>query len=1415
MEEPEYIKDYTEKEAEEYLKFMDNVNMNKAKHECKEVTQEQQKMYIKSLADSYRECDFTYEPKSNLSILSMKNTILSMIESNPVVVIQGPTGCGKTTQIPQLILDANTKKRLHCNIIVTQPRRIAAISIAKRVSHEGGWPLGSVVGYRVGMKQEISPDTRLTYCTTEILLQRLILRKHMLDYTHVILDEIHERDQEMDFLLLVVKKLLQTNSSMVKVVLMSATVDVKRFAEYFSRRLRNKLVPAPVVEMPEKRCFEIHTYFLDEIKDLGAIPQVSPSEPRVTQSMINFCAKIIIALDEIDINDSGGNKEAKGDQTNVAVCTSHRHTVLVFLPGIYEIEELYTFLSSKCYEDKLLDLVVLHSMISSDEQQRVFYKPPARHRRIILSTNIAESSVTVPDVKYVIDFCLVKLIALDPVSNYQSLQLCWASKMSCVQRAGRAGRVMDGRVYRLVPKAFYHKVLDNEGMPEMLRAPLANVVLRAKIFDLDDPRSLLALSLDPPSLQNLSSTILQLKENGALMNDHHAFQPFDGKLTDMGRIMAQLPLHIQISKLIMMGHVFGILRDAIVLGASMALKDMFVSGECRNSISTYSTKKKWARGTDSDCIAALNVYKVWQNEKANRRFTTYQIEKQWAQRNGVQLRTLRELDVLVNEITHRLTRLGVKETVGVRKVIWEGPEREFVLQVILAGAFYPNYFVKRPLNVEAHEIDVVKNLNALDPLKTVCMRGWPVQQPGYLYARRLQEIFSRHHGIPKERIMVSFDGSARVYMQYREKETTNSDENLYRISDFVYMSVKMRHCNIPIKIDLLRAKEAQKISIDQDLDRFEKTMFFNKEKNRSKTRRDSFKIRPELPGLDITFVPLSIQNIVSPGYFWASLDDEDTRKRMCRIESALNAHPLREYRFPPKIKTVVAAPMERDDSVTYHRAIVEEYAMEIVNIFFIDHGRASRVRSSDLRVIDDVVIAKLPSLAFRCALTSVRPSNEASNFQGRWSKVSRSCFEAQIRQSEKIFGHIYSIVNSIINLELIVVDNEDRQLNMNEYLIEKGHAVSRKEGFLSKYNHELRVEPTIVNTMSPEEKSFYENQQYDDEDNLSEYPLPPEEADCNSWIQLQGPYSPLEIDMYQLTAAGKCMKTIVENESVNSIFLDENSDRSMRLLVAQNINQLNNSNQLHLRNTTLLPNVPGLAVLLALTFAPRVELRCSPLRTYYTGALCGLGPMDSCTGRGIFPDHDMEILFDVEISNDDLREINKLRHWMNVGMQLPNNAGNNRFDNDYYDDGDGNDEQMMNCQNYIKRALLELRDRRRRSQDLLEIADSNQWNRYCESFFLHAVRDVQKGEMYPLHKALKLRERNDELEDMVRRLAKLYHISNGDRRKLSNVNAYCELCEVEVYSQLNLRGHLYSQQHVKNEESLQIPNLREYYYHYV
>lgn len=213
--------------------------------------------------------------------------------------------------------------------------------------------------------------------------------------------------------------------------------------------------------------------------------------------------------------------------------------------------------------------------------------------------------------------------------------------------------------------------MNDESTPEIVHAPLANVVLRAKIFDFGEPRELLSLSLDPPPLFNLATTIMTLKEVGALVNEGDTFQPYNGRLTDLGRIMAFLPVNIRISKLIMLGHVFGVLRDAIILGASMTVKDVF-NEQYYPNMSSYINRRKWARNIDSDCIAVLNVYKTWQNEKANRRLSCYRAESQWAQRNGVQLKVLHELHIMVNEITYRLKQLDITESVGVNKVVWQG-----------------------------------------------------------------------------------------------------------------------------------------------------------------------------------------------------------------------------------------------------------------------------------------------------------------------------------------------------------------------------------------------------------------------------------------------------------------------------------------------------------------------------------------------------------------------------------------------------------------------------------------------------------------------------------------------------------------------------------------------------------------------
>lgn len=160
---------------------------------------------------------------------------------------------------------------MHLYFAVTQPRRIAALSIAKRVSEERGWQVGTLVGYQMGLIKNVHHDTCITYCTTGVLLNKLTNKRHMMEYTHIILDEVHERDEDMDFLLLVVKKLLRTNSTMVKVILMSATIDVNKFSAYFSTPVENQLLPAPIIDIPKGSPYDISIYYIDEMENLGNV----------------------------------------------------------------------------------------------------------------------------------------------------------------------------------------------------------------------------------------------------------------------------------------------------------------------------------------------------------------------------------------------------------------------------------------------------------------------------------------------------------------------------------------------------------------------------------------------------------------------------------------------------------------------------------------------------------------------------------------------------------------------------------------------------------------------------------------------------------------------------------------------------------------------------------------------------------------------------------------------------------------------------------------------------------------------------------------------------------------------------------------------------------------------------------------
>lgn len=243
--------------------------------------------------DIYSKYDFS-QPTSVYPITPYRSRLLNAINKNPFVILEGPTACGKTTQVPQFILDQSYQERKRCKIIVAQPRRIAATSNAERVANERNWPLGTIVGYQIGFdeKKFLSADTRILYCTTGILLEQLIRAKNFLSYTHIILDEVHERNKDMDFLFIIIKKLFVScvPKPTVKIIIMSATIQTSRvcfkrrmffcccykniqnneidlhlqFSDYFAFPKQGIMQSAPIITIEQKSTFKVDQYFLED-----------------------------------------------------------------------------------------------------------------------------------------------------------------------------------------------------------------------------------------------------------------------------------------------------------------------------------------------------------------------------------------------------------------------------------------------------------------------------------------------------------------------------------------------------------------------------------------------------------------------------------------------------------------------------------------------------------------------------------------------------------------------------------------------------------------------------------------------------------------------------------------------------------------------------------------------------------------------------------------------------------------------------------------------------------------------------------------------------------------------------------------------------------------------------------------------
>lgn len=360
----------------------------------------------------------TPQLKKKLPIIAHREKILSTIKKNQVVLIRGATGCGKTTQVPQFILDSFIKENrgTDCRIVCTQPRRVAAISIAARVAEERGEELGGEsVGYLIRCENELPrPEGgHILYCTVGVLLRQLQTDPTFRNLTHIIVDEVHERSVDSDILLGVLKILLPMRPDL-RVIIMSATIEMDQFSEYFGN--------CPTLEVPGFN-HEVTEYYLGDVMRQINMP-LNKREMKDRSTWYSFITKLIVHIHQ--------NRDPGA--------------ILVFCSGYDDIERLYKCL--KFMKDPSMKIYILHSLVPV-RKNKIFAPAKEGERKIILSTNVAESSITIDDVVYVVDNGKQKYMAYHADKEMYSLQNMWATKANAQQRKGRAGRCQDGFVFRM------------------------------------------------------------------------------------------------------------------------------------------------------------------------------------------------------------------------------------------------------------------------------------------------------------------------------------------------------------------------------------------------------------------------------------------------------------------------------------------------------------------------------------------------------------------------------------------------------------------------------------------------------------------------------------------------------------------------------------------------------------------------------------------------------------------------------------------------------------------------------------------------------------------------------------------------------------------------------------------------------
>lgn len=503
------------------------------------------------------------EQRRQLPVYSMRQELVEAIRNNQFLVIVGETGSGKTTQIVQyayeegLNVTTNSDGTKTAKIIgCTQPRRVAAVSVAKRVAEEVGCKVGQQVGYYIRFEDETGPDTRIKYMTDGMLQREALLDPTMSKYSLIMLDEAHERTVATDVLFALLKKAAQSNPEL-KVIVTSATLDSEKFSGYFYQ--------CPVMKIPG-RTFPVEVMFS-------------------RQPEMDYLAAALDCVMQIHVSEGDGD-------------------ILVFLTGQEEIDTSCEVLFSrmKTLGNAIPELIILpvYSALPSEMQSRIFDPAPPGARKVVLATNIAETSITIDGIRFVVDPGYVKLNAYDPRIGMDLLVVSPISQAQANQRAGRAGRTGPGKCFRLYTENAYNNEMLASTIPEIQRQNLSLTILMLKAMGIND---LISFEfMDPPPPQTMVNALHDLYTLDALDDS--------GYLTRLGKRMSEFPMEPALAKTLIASVDFGCTEEVLTIVAMLSVQLVFYRPKDKQTVADQ--RKQRFHSVHGDHLTLLNVYRAWE-----------------------------------------------------------------------------------------------------------------------------------------------------------------------------------------------------------------------------------------------------------------------------------------------------------------------------------------------------------------------------------------------------------------------------------------------------------------------------------------------------------------------------------------------------------------------------------------------------------------------------------------------------------------------------------------------------------------------------------------------------------------------------------------------------------------------------------